>query len=299
MLCRDGTNNFISRSLIHPAQLVSDSFCPARQTLAVTMWLLCVGEYIFVLNLSILHVLSNLATFSDAVMAKQFMILERRHFTCELTEQPPQFTTSKSLLECAAACNCQDIDDCMSFTFDPSASVKCSYCPAQNITGIIFGAPNTRAKTYYVPWTGHLQNPKPKKDISSPGMGKIGRLILIKGKTPVPVPYQMVIDFMDKVDKSVILRFGRYVNNTGHRYIRLSSRVTSQWPDENRRYAPLGLFPFAEGVDYQIDILTSRHGFAVYVDGVYILTYNVSISRAGLIDITRHRFQPEITDIFF
>ena len=144
---------------------------------------LCLCNFIFVLCVNIFPALLSLASFSAAIERKRFQKLQKRHFNCDVTLQPPQFATSKTVVQRAVAC--QKMRDCSSFTFDPSGLEKCSYCPAPNSTGVIFHAGGNRSQTYFA-WAGRLKSPAPESSIPSPGTGHMGRLVLVRGTTPNP-----------------------------------------------------------------------------------------------------------------
>ena len=122
----------------------------------------------------------------------------------------------------------------------------------------------------------------------------------MKGKASIPLPDRFNVDFLDKELVDIILRFNRQkFANLG--FVKVNSLENSTaWVDSDgiRRAAP-DFNPFVEGEDYEIDILPTRHGYVIYVDGLYALTYDVTISLAGDIAFMRSKGAQEIYDISF
>ena len=124
--------------------------------------------------------------------------------------------------------------------------------------------------------------------------------MVFKGKTPAPLPYKFVIKFYDDNNQDLILRFFR-LRDPVPSFIKVNANVPSlPWSSsEYNMDAALNFNPFVEGEDYEIDVLSTRHGFVFYVNGLYVLTYNITISCAEDIAFVGYRIQPEIYFITF
>ena len=229
------------------------------------------------------------------VVNKRFERLTGTYFQCSATLQ--MLLVSPNLLNCALAC--LRLEDCTSFTTTAAAAGKldsCAYCPDQSIAGLMVDPFENHTET----WTyrvAHYTDPPIKTVLSTPGAGTIGRLVTVKGTVPVPMPKKFVVDFLKQAGREVILRFARYAETTN--YIRLNAKTDGKWSKQNIRDAAPGLFPFTEGEDYEIDVLTTRRGFMIYINSIYVMTYNVTISKAELIDAMLYKFEEEVSAIIF
>ncbi|KAK3772479.1 hypothetical protein RRG08_043694 [Elysia crispata] len=234
------------------------------------------------------------------VVSKRFERLTGTYFQCSATLQ--MFLVSPNLLNCALAC--LRLEDCTSFTTTTTITTvaaagkldSCAYCPDQSIAGLMFDPFESHTETW-IYRVAHYTDPPFRTVLSTPGAGTIGRLVTVKGTVSVPMPEKFVLDFLKKAGREVILRFTRYAETTN--YIRVNAKTDGEWSQENIRDAAPALFPFTEGEDYEIDVLTTRRGFMIYINSIYVMTYNVTISNAELIDAMHYRFAEEVSAIIF
>ena len=152
----------------------------------------------------------------------------------------------------------------------------------------------TETWTYRV---AHYTDPPIRTVLSTPGAGTIGKLVTVKGTVQVPMASKFVVDFLKKAGMKIILRVARHAGTTN--FIRVNSKIDNKWSLETIRDAAPGFFPFTEGEDYEIDVLTTRSGFMIYINSLYMMTYNVTISMAESVDSMIYRFQDELSAICF
>ncbi|RUS74287.1 hypothetical protein EGW08_017962 [Elysia chlorotica] len=307
-----------------------------------------------VFTVIVLYVLrTSSAQSSDQVVSHRF---ERRlglRFQCNVSEEVLLAAPVDLLLSCATAC--ASLTNCKSFNII-SAWEKpnsCSFCPAQNITDLMFGG-SVANKTHSETWLRRAARyiyPAEKQELSAPGALEVGTLVVVKGTAPTTMPRKFAVDFYNKeqgVKTLVLLRFVRFVDTTNfiranskvdgnwitanqreaapglfpfaegedfeislhplegngipgieHRLPTQKSKVDGKWITANQRDAAPGLFPFAEGEDYEINVLTTAQGYKIYVNGVYVMTYDVSIATAGLADAIMCLFSLEVTYISY
>ncbi|KAK3763263.1 hypothetical protein RRG08_028173 [Elysia crispata] len=230
-------------------------------------------------------------------ISSRFDKLTGRHFTCDIPLQPLYVRALSSLL-CARAC--LELKDCNSFVITTGIQGSCTYCPAENITALEF-VPTGEQTDSWVHRKILLANPLSGKSYPIPGIGTFGTLVAVKGRVPIPLPSKFFVDFKNKTTKNTIFRFVRYsVANPS--YIRLNAIIDSTYltnKGDNIVNPVPTLFPFAEGEPYEINILITRYGFVVYVEGIYVYTYNVTISYAADIDFVVYQFESEVYEISF
>ena len=286
---------------LHNNSPLQKTFRPEYLIKMVKLRLFCPENIVRVLFVSFLSVLTLVTTNNPQVVVnKQFERLTGRHFQCSTTMQvllvPP------NLLNCARAC--LKLEDCTSFTTTTTTTTaaaarkldSCAYCPDQNISGLMVDPFENHTET----WTyrvAHYTDPPTKTVLSTPGAGTIGKLVTVKGTAQVPMPSKFVVDFLKEAGRKVILRVARYAETTN--FIRVNSKIDNKWSLETIRDATPGFFPFAEGEDYEIDVLTTRSGFMIYINSLYMMTYNVTISMAESVDSMIYRFQDELSAICF
>ncbi|GFS02898.1 galectin-3 [Elysia marginata] len=197
-------------------------------------------------------------------------------------------------VQCARAC--LNLEACTAFTFSDGVQGSCSFCPAENITALVFTPADNHTETW-VRRYGQFINPVRKQYLPIPGGGSPGRLVVVKGTALVPMPRKISLEFLNEEQGVVVLKFSRYIDRINH--IRLNAKIGDTWDQATKRNVPEELFPFAEGEDYEINFLMTSRGFAVYVNDRYLMTYNMTISYAGLIDTIEVRCLQELRHISF
>ncbi|KAK3777608.1 hypothetical protein RRG08_021724 [Elysia crispata] len=229
-------------------------------------------------------------------VSTNFKKLKDLEFDCDVSPDSlvPGFS---DYITCARAC--KERIDCTFFVFTPNISRapsgakvgRCTACPASNITGLNYIPINPQAETW-LHTLGHVLDPQPYKYISIPGALSIGRLLVVKGRAPKPAPNRMVIDVFHNNKADVTTRITPRFNYHGmvDRMV-VSSRVSGKWAVT---VFPESIFPFAEGKDFEINLLATRQGFMVYVNESFMRTVVKTIYMAN--DIGYLRF--ETTDVY-
>ncbi|GFS15380.1 galectin [Elysia marginata] len=245
---------------------------------------------------SVVYTLASYRHVTSAVTCgKRYESFTDRHFACEVPLQLVDDTGGggNTLVTCARAC--QDMDLCSSFTFtERSQGWSCAFCPAENITALAFTPNDNRTETW-IRRSGRVITPVHGQLADIPGAGEPGRLIVVKGTASTPLHHKRFMDLFNKQRGTIVLRFVRFAS-----FIRLNSKLSGRsWSSDTERDFPVELFPFAEGEPYEINLLTTSGGFAVYVNGVYIMTYDLSISKAKTIDSMRLKFGAELHYVSF
>ncbi|GFR71271.1 galectin [Elysia marginata] len=242
----------------------------------------------------------HMASSSVDFVSKRYESFPDRHFTCGVPLQllDGEGGGGNKRLTCALAC--QELAACTSFTFTKEAEGSCAFCPAKNITALVF-TPKDNQTESWIRRSGHYLKPVHEQVLDIPGAGAAGGLIVVKGTASTPLHWKRFMDLFNKKQETIMLRFIRFAEspNSNASFIRLNSMFNDTWSVETERNLPLELFPFAEGENYEINFLTTSHGFIVYVNGVYLITYSLSISKAEFIDSMRLKFGPELNYVSF
>ena len=245
------------------------------------------------------HMCSFLIGISSSVTttSKRFEKLIDRHFTCEIPLQSLA-VRPETVLFCASACH--ELDDCTTFDFIRGDQDSCVYCLSQNITALNFVSAGSQTETWVSRQHRYI-DPRKKTLLPAPGDAASGNLIVFKGKASIPLPEDFYIDLWDKERVDRILRIVRFKDPQPN-FIRLNSKVHTINICQSGNCimdAASEFNPYAEGEDYEVDVLTTRHGFVIYVNGQYVLTYNLTICLAGDVAAIRFKEEPEIYDISF
>ena len=245
----------------------------------------------------ILHVLSAFISSAcpERVVSTRFEKLPDRHFTCDVTSTSLS-TSTVNAVNCALSCSA--LEDCKNFAITTGYQSSCVYCPAKNITGLTSATieENVQTRTW-VALAVQYTDPPLRTDLPAPGVGATGTLIVVRGSTPVPIPRKFTLDFLHRAENKIILRFSRYAEGTN--FIRMHARLNGMWENKYRVDVQQGLFPFTEGHSYRIDFIITKQGFVVYVNDVYLMTYDKTVSLLSSIDTIFYKFEHEVSDISF
>ena len=220
---------------------------------------------------------------SFTTLNTKFIKLEHLEFECEVSHDSliPGLENS---LACARACSKRE--DCTSYVFTPSTSSAatgprlgtCTMCPAHNITGLNFSSTNSQSETWFN-ILGRVFEPQPLTYIPISGALSIGRLMIVKGRTPEPEPERSVVDVLDKINGDIAIRISpRFNYRDTVKGLVVSNRLDGNW---SVTILPESKFLFSEGQDFEISYLATRIGFRVYVNEIFMKWVGKSIHLAG------------------
>ncbi|GFR73093.1 hypothetical protein ElyMa_000396600 [Elysia marginata] len=205
-------------------------------------------------------------------METHFQKYENLELACEVS--PVQLTPSSGdILTCSRAC--KEHRDCTSFVYtENSSSVpshvkpgKCTFCPVHNITGLRYPPIASSQTETWLGFLGRMFEPPSHTFLPIKGALSIGKLMVVKGRVPVPAPARFYVDIFQNDQANVVIRIAPRLKFLEHEnQLRISSFVVGDKWDV--RIIPE--FPFAEGKDYEISLLSTKHGLAVYIDKVFM-----------------------------
>ncbi|GFO44375.1 hypothetical protein PoB_007088000 [Plakobranchus ocellatus] len=236
------------------------------QTSATLIWLL----YQLIFGPSIAICTSELSSFTT---------LKDRNFICE-SESLLLKPSPSTYLECARKCKRQA--DCTGFTFTPdgvslhATGLKlglCSWCPASNIVNVSYTATDPHLEFWYNV-LGNLVQPPDFTVLEIPGALSVGRYLIVYGRIPNPPPSLSRVTIFPQQGSDYAARVAPYFN-----YTRASGKQEIEILQINYRVSGTyytdtfgDFFPFAAGQTFEIGFLAKRTGFAVYIDGTYMVT---------------------------
>ncbi|GFO22920.1 hypothetical protein PoB_004942500 [Plakobranchus ocellatus] len=222
--------------------------------------------------------------------SSQFVKLETLKFVCAVDLLPPTSSPGGSkYLECARECKRQP--DCTAFMFTPydvslqSAGVKlgaCLWCPANNIADVdhTVAQPDSEIWQYVL---GYIMQPQNDIQLEIPGALSIGRYLTVHGRVPDPTPERFLVTIqpysrLQKKDWAV--RVSPRFNYNGFKgALAANGRIDSVLVDNNLHWD--NYFNFYEGQIFEIIILATTSGFAVFTNGLYIKTVQSTAYMAG------------------
>ncbi|GFO22923.1 hypothetical protein PoB_004942800 [Plakobranchus ocellatus] len=231
--------------------------------------------------------------------SSQFVKLETLKFVCAVDLLPLTLSPGGSkYLECARECKRQP--DCTAFVFTPydvslqPAGVKlgtCLWCPANNISDV----DHTVAQLDSEIWQhvlGYVMQPQNRIELEIPGALSIGRYLTVYGRVPDPAPKRFCVTIhpynrLQKEDWAV--RISPRFNYLGHKKeLFINGRINSEYVDNNTYKGKS--FTFYKGENFEIAILATTSGFAVFINGVYIKTVQATGYMAGDIGFIELRY---------
>ncbi|RUS91355.1 hypothetical protein EGW08_000872 [Elysia chlorotica] len=204
-------------------------------------------------------------------LSTKYVKLKDLEFNCDVSPKE----SLGDYITCARACT--ERPDCTFFEFTPSISSgdswprlgTCTSCPANNITGLTITPNNTQTETW-VHIFGRIVDPQPETYISIPGALSVGRLLVIKGRIPVPAPERVIVDIYHNNKDDIPVRVTpRFNYKDMVKRLIVANRRSGNWAVT---VLPQSTFPFYEGKDFEIRLLTTVRGFMVYVNEDFIRT---------------------------
>ena len=233
----------------------------------------------FAVTFVLCHVISlSWLAFGTSVSTK-FLRIKNLELKCAVSPEP-LILNSGDFLTCARAC--KQRSNCTCFVFAPYSSLArsgtCRACLAHSITGVRYSTTKPQAETW-ISNIGWKADPESGTYIPIPGALSIGRVLVVKGRVPVPAPAHFVLDIYDNNKKDIVIRFTcRFNFRQTVRRLRVSSNENGTWDVDQLNKS---IFPFSEGKEFEINFLATQQGFMVYVDASYIHIVDKTIHMAN------------------
>ncbi|GFN96622.1 galectin [Plakobranchus ocellatus] len=215
-----------------------------------------------------------------------FMKLENDNVICD-SDLLQLIPMSYNNAECALACQLEP--NCTSFMFSPCKVCSpgldigtCSQCPSYNFTDVN-PHPDTEVWLHSL---GYVASPPNDVFVTIPRALSAGRFMVVRGRVPDPAPSFIIVSCLDNTANEnyavyIELCFSCSSASTANRVL-LWNRIDSQWRYET---LPEGVFPFAAGQEFQVEILAANDGFRVYVDGAFLGSITRSASLVGAVEL--------------
>ncbi|GFO22929.1 hypothetical protein PoB_004943400 [Plakobranchus ocellatus] len=234
--------------------------------------------------------------------SSQFVKLETLKFVCGVDLVPLTSSPGGSkCLECARECKRQP--DCTAFMFTPytvslqPAGVKlgtCLWCPANNIVDVNYtvAQPDSEIWQHVL---GYVMQPQNDIQLEIPGALSIGRYLTVHGRIPDPAPGRFIVTIypyhtFSSDDPNWAVRVSPRFNHAGYkRALVVNGKINSTFVDNSIHYGKY--FTFYKAQSFEIAILATTSGFAVFTNGVYIKTIEATRFMAGVIGFI------EVTDV--
>ncbi|GFO44379.1 gypsy retrotransposon integrase-like protein 1 [Plakobranchus ocellatus] len=245
------------------------------QTSVIFLW----SFYQLIFGPSITICASELSSFINANI---------RNVTCE--SEPLLLKPSPSTyLECARECKRQT--GCTAFTFTPDnvshrgTGLKlglCSWCPANNIVNVSYTATDLHLKTWYNV-LGHLVQPPDLTMLEIPGALSVGRYLIVYGRIPDPLPSLSRVTIFPQQGSDIAARVAPHFNQTLDskapviELLKINCKINGTFYMNTFE----DIFPFWAGQTFEIGFLATRTGFAVYIDGTYMITITTTSYMVG------------------
>ncbi|GFO44367.1 hypothetical protein PoB_007087200 [Plakobranchus ocellatus] len=217
-----------------------------------------------------------------------FINLKDRNFLCE-SESLLLKSSPNTYLECARKCKRQA--DCTAFTFTAynisrhATGLKlgsCSWCPANNIVNVSYTANDLHVKTWYNV-LGNLVQPPDLTMLEIPGALSVGRYLIVYGRIPNPPPNRSRVTIFPQQGTDYAARVAPHFDHTrptGKREIEVL-KINYRIKGKYYTYTFRDFFPFSAGQKFDIGFLATRTGFAVYIDGTYMVTVTTTSYMVG------------------
>ncbi|GFR93472.1 hypothetical protein ElyMa_004379300 [Elysia marginata] len=224
-------------------------------------------------------------------MSTNFAKLENIELLCGVN-LVPLLPHAGDHLTCSRAC--KENPDCTSFVFTPFTSSiisnvrlgTCSFCPAYKISGLNYINITSQAETW-LGFLGRILDPPSDTYLPIPGALSMGKLLVIKSRVPIPEPERIIFDIFHNNKEEVTTRVSpRFNFRNVVKKLMISTKVNKMWAVTG---VSLSNFPFFEGTDFEINILTTHQGFMVYAGGILVRTLYETLYMAT--DIGYLRFE--------